>query len=207
MTQNDHETTRGFRPGARRRSRIAAGVAMGAAAIGGNLLLYSSLDGAAPVVQAVQDIPAGTQITPEMLRTVDVDIDASVLAVPGDQLTLVPGRYAKVRIVSGSLVVEPALQDAPLVSDGSSVIAIEVPRSLVPTGVREQSTVRLVYRDAADTQVLVAGQVVGLPLGSDDGVNTTSLSIEVIAEDAPGIVLADDVRIVLLAPAAPEASG
>ena len=53
----------GFDPTSRRRSRIAAGVALAAVAIGGNLLVYSNLDASKPVVQAVRDVPAGEQIT------------------------------------------------------------------------------------------------------------------------------------------------
>jgi SAF domain len=199
MSQPDADAVRGFRPSARRRNRIAAGVALGAAAIGGNLLLYTSLDNKSPVVQAVIDIPAGAQITPDMLRTVEVDLDETVLAVPGDQLTLVPGRYAKVRIVSGSLVVEPALQDVPLVADGAAVIAVEVARTLVPTGVRERSRVDLVYL-VDGVEVVVGGHVVGLPFDAEGGSGIVSLSVEVSTADAPGVATASDVRVVLVSP-------
>ena len=190
-------TNRGFRPNARRRSRIAAGVALGAAAIGGNLLVYASLDRKTPVVQAILDIPAGTEITTDMLRTVEVELDESVQAVPGDQLPIVPGHYAKVRIVAGSLVVAPALQSTPLVADGAAVIAVELAPGLVPTGVRERSLVELVYlRDGIET--VVGGRVVGLPEDSEGG--QVSLSVEVANADAPGVATAADVRVVLLSP-------
>jgi SAF domain len=199
MSQSDADTTRGFRPSARRRNRIAAGIALGAAAIGGNVLLYTSLDDKSPVVQAVTDIPAGAQITPDMLRTVEVDLDETVLAVPGSELALVPGQYAKVRIVSGSLVVTPALQSDPLVADGAAVVAIEVARTLVPSGVRERSRVDLVYV-VDGVEVVVAGHVVGLPFEAEGGSDIASLSVEVATADAPGVATAEDVRVVLLTP-------
>jgi hypothetical protein len=206
MSSRHDDTIRGFRPNTRRRNRIAAGVALGAAAIGGNLLVYSSLDAKSPVVQAVRDIPAGTQITPDMLRTVSVDLDDSVLAVPGDQLALVPGRYTRVRIVSGSLIVDPALQDGPLVADDAAVIAIEVARALVPAGLRERSRIELVYV-RGDVEVIVPGLVVGLPTDSEGGLATVSLSVEVATADAPGTVTASDVRVLLLPPDDTETDG
>ena len=50
---------RGFRPASRRRARIALGVVIAALAVGGNLLVYSSLDHKTEVLQVVRDIPAG----------------------------------------------------------------------------------------------------------------------------------------------------
>lgn len=200
MSSLEPDATRGFRPSARRRNRIAAGVALGAAAIGGNLLVYSSLDDSISVVQAVRDIPAGTEITSDMLRTVDVDLDDSVRAVPGEQLSLVPGRYAKVRIVSGSLIVDPALQDLPLVANESAVVAIDISPSLIPIGTRERSRVELVFNDRDDATVVVPGRTVGLPVVSTSSGSTVSLSVEVEAASASAVAISDDVRVVLLSP-------
>ena len=55
-------------------------------AIGGNVLVYASLDSTEPAVQAVVDVPAGAQISADMLRTVDVDVDPSVNVVGGEEL-------------------------------------------------------------------------------------------------------------------------
>ena len=106
---------RGFKPASRRRNRIALGVLLAAIAIGGNVFVYSSLDSAEPVVQVVRDVPAGEQLTSDMLRTVEVDADSTVNLVAGDQLDSLVGSYAKVRLVSGSLVTAEALQSTPLV--------------------------------------------------------------------------------------------
>jgi hypothetical protein len=196
--------TTGFRPTARRRNRIAAGVALGAIAIGGNVLVYSSLDDAEPVVQAVRDIPAGTEITPGMLRSVDADLDDSIDAIPANQLEAISGRFAKVRIVSGSLVSANSLQSDPLVSAGRSVVALQVSRGALPIGLRERSRVQLVVppttsATSVDGQpTVVEGRTVGLPIDANSALGTVSLSVEVGALDAPAIAAADDVRVVLL---------
>lgn len=202
MSEPTQRTT-GFRPAARRRNRIAAGVALGAIAIGGNVLLYSSVDDSAAVVQAVRDIPAGTQITPDMLRSVDADLDDSIEAISANQLDAISGRFAKVRIVSGSLVSANSLQSDPLVTAGRSVVALQVSRGALPVGLRERSRVQLVVPgarsiDALDAPTVVEGRTVGLPVDANSALGTVSLSVEVDALDAPTIAAADDVRVVLL---------
>ncbi len=198
------ERVRGFRPTARRRNRLAAGLALGAVAIGGNVLVYSSLDSSEPVVQVVRDVPAGRQITPDMLRTVDVDVDATVNVIPGTDLGSLVGQYAKVRLVSGSLVVRTALQSDPLLNPGNAVVAIEVKAAELPVGLRERVPVQLVIsRPASDDSAVPAtidGRIVGLPVASDSGLGTQSVSIEVAAADASAVAAADDVRVVLLVP-------
>ena len=135
----ESERVHGFRPTARRRNRLAAGLALGAVAVGGNVFVYSSLDSSEPVVQVVRDVPAGTQLTADMLRTVDADVDATVNVIAGAELDTLIGQYARVRLVSGSLVVAPALQSTPLVSPGNAVVAIEARASELPIGLRGAS--------------------------------------------------------------------
>lgn len=207
MSRDPQTSTRGFRPSARRRNRIAAGIALGAAAIGGNLLVYSSLDDTTTAVQAIDNIPAGTQVTAEMLRTVDVDVDASVPTVDGSQLSTIVGQYAKVRIVAGQLVVGLAFQPDPLVEAGKAIVAIEVDADLMPTDLRERSTLELVVLDADGQPESVPGEAVGIPIESDSGSGSVSLSVEVDAADAPRIATAEVVRVVLLPPQPGEQDG
>jgi hypothetical protein len=195
---------RGFQPASRRRSRIAAGVALAAIAIGGNLWVYSNLDTSEPVVQAVRDIPAGEQITTDMLRAVDVDVDGTVNVIAGDRLDSLVGSYAKVRLVSGSLVTAEALQPTPLVTPGASVVAIQVADGSLPIGLRERVPVLLVVpADRSETETgatSIAGRVVGLPTDTASALGLQSLSVEVAAADAATIAAADDVRVVLVEP-------
>jgi hypothetical protein len=192
----------GFQPAARRRNRIAAGVALSAIAIGGNLYVYSALDASEPVVQAVRDVPAGEQITADMLRTVDVDVDSTVNVIAADRLDSLVGSYAKVRLVAGSLVTVEAIQPTPLVTAGTSVVAIQVADGSLPIGLRERVPVLLVVPgDGSDAGVVsVAGRVVGLPTDTSSALGLQSLSVEVAAADAATIAAADDVRVVLVEP-------
>ena len=192
---------RGFQPASRRRNRIAFGVLLAALAIGGNVFVYSSLDHAEPVVQVVRDVPAGDQLTADMLRTVDVDADSTVNLVNGDQLDALVGSYAKVRLVSGSLVTVDALQATPLVTPGSAVVAIQVAEGTLPRGVRERAPVVLVIADDAGP-TSVAGRVVGLPTSTNAALGVQSLSVEVDANEAATVAAADDVRVVLVEPSA-----
>lgn len=203
--------TPAFRPASRRRNRIAAGVALAAAAIAGNVLVYSSLDDADPVVQVVRDVPAGEQITPDMVRSVDVEVDDSVAVVPAADIAGVVGQYAKVRLVAGSLVTSPALQTDPLVAAGSSVVAIQVADGALPVGLRERSPIEVViphHTDDPDARpVTVEARVVGLPSTPESAIGTQSLSIEVDDTEAARVASADDVRVVLVDPRPDPARG
>ena len=195
---------RGFRPASKRRSRIAAGVALAAVAVGGNLLVYANLDSSEPVVQATRDVPAGEQITSDMLRTVDVDADSTVELVAGEQLESLIGSYARVRLVAGSLVTAAAIQPDRLVSPGASVVAIQVAEGSLPIGLRERVPVLLVVpadRTNDDATIRsIPGRVVGLPTATSSALGVQSLSVELAAADAATVAAADDVRVVLVEP-------
>lgn len=207
-TSGSASTARGFQPAARRRNRIAAGALLAAVAIGGNALVYSSLNTSEPVVQVVRDVPAGARLTADMLRTVDADVDATVNVIPGDDLDALVGRYAKVRLVSGSLIVAEALQDEPLVAPGSAVVAVQVDEGSLPLGLRERVPVVLVVPSPSDTAgpLSIDGQVVGLPQETATALGRQSVSVEVALADAPTVAAADDVRVVLVEPT-PQSEG
>ena len=200
MSKQPDETTRGFRPSARRRNRIAAGIALGAAAIGGNVLVYSSLDDTTTAVQAVVNIPAGAQVSADMFRIVEVDVDPTVPTVTADQLPLLIGQYSRSRIVSGSLVVGVTFQAEPLVQIDKAIVAIEIDEDLVPIGTRERSNLQLVTLDADDIPQTVPGRALAPPIPSVSGQGTVSMSIEVDTAQAAALATSDIVRVVLLPP-------
>ena len=147
----------------------------------------------------VRDVPAGEQLTADMLRTVDVDADSTVNLVAGERLDSLVGTYAKVRLVSGSLLTAEALQSGPLVSAGSSVVAIQVGEGTLPIGVRERAAITLVIPgDTGPTSI--DARVVGLPVATSSVLGVESLSVEVDADDAATVAAADDVRVVLVEP-------
>lgn len=193
---------RGFRPSSRRRTRMAIGAVLVAVAVGGNLLLYTGLDQRTAVLQVVRDVPAGVQLVADDLRTVEVATDPSVRTMGADALGAVVGSYAKVRIVSGSLVVAEAVQPDPLVSPGAAVVAVQVPDGALPIGLRERSRVHLVVpppRNAeGEPPRVVAGLAVGLPSSPQSVTGRISLSVEVAESDAAAVAASDDVRVVLV---------
>lgn len=193
---------RGFRPRSRRRARIAGGVALAATAVGGNVLIYSSLDDRTEVVQVVSDVRAGDLITAESLRVVAVDLDATVPVVRADEIDLVLDHYARVHLASGTLVAPVLVQGSPLVAEGSSVVAIELRPTRVPDGVRERSQLELIVRSDDEAPAFrTSGRVVTRPAAAEDVSGVLTMSVELPAADAEVVAAADEVRIVLLDPA------
>lgn len=193
---------RGFRPASRRRSRIAIGAALAALAIGGNVLLYSSLDDKTEVLQVVRNVRAGEVVTSDDLRVVEVDLDPTVPAVAADQIGLVVNQYARVYITSGSLMVQQLVQPTPLVTAGAGVVAVEIRPTRVPSGLRERSRVMIVVlpEDADDDLFVTTGRVVARGTDADNVTGVFGLSVEVAEGDAPAVAAGDDVRVVVLDP-------
>jgi hypothetical protein len=192
---------RGFRPASRRRSRIVLGVILAAGAVGGNVLVYAGLDQKTEAIQVVRDVPAGDIVRAEDLRVVEVDVDATVPTVSPDALGSVVNQYARVHIASGSLMVGVFVQPTPLVTLGQGVVAVELRPTQVPAGLRERSRVELVVAsNDADADFVTEGRVVARQ--EPDGDERVALSVEVGELDAAIVAAADDVRVVLLDPAA-----
>lgn len=193
---------KGFRPGSRRRARIAGGAALAAAAIGGNVLLYASLDDRTEVLQVVSDVRAGELVTADDLRVVEVDLDPSVPVVRADDIGLIANRYARVHIASGTLAVPVLVQDTPLVTAGSAVVAIELRPTLVPAEIRERSLLELIVVDSDGGELRTTGRAVTRPAEVDGVTALLSMSVELDAGVAPDVAAADEVRVVLLDPGA-----
>lgn len=193
---------RGFRPASRRRARIATGVALAAVAIGGNVLVYSSLDDKSEVLQVIRNVRAGEIVTSDDLRVVEVDLDPTVPAVAADQIGLVVNQYARVYITSGSLMVEQLVQPMPLVTAGAGVVAVEIRPTRVPSGLRERSRVMIVVvPDNSDDEMFVTtGRVVARGNDADNVTGVFGLSVEVSEMDAPMVAAGNDVRVVVLDP-------
>jgi hypothetical protein len=189
---------RGFRPASRRRSRIAAGAVLAAVAIGGNVLLYASLDDKTEVLQLVRDVRAGEVVTGADLRIVEVDLDPTVPAVDADDVGLVTNQYARVFLPAGSLIFDQLVQPSPLVTEGAGVVAVEVRPTQIPSGLTTRSQVLLVIVPDDDAELFVTNGRVVRHGGADDGGGVAALSVEVAVEDAPTVAAADDVRVVLV---------
>src|SRR4051794_19913122 len=103
--------------------RIAVGAVLSMIAVGIMLLVFASADKRVAVLQVVRDLPAGTQLTADDVRSVDLSTDPSLAVVRTVDLPAVIGQYTKVRIVSGGLLATGLLQGRPLVAPGAAVVA------------------------------------------------------------------------------------
>ena len=193
------EPVRGFRPGGRRRARIAGGVALAAVAIGGNVLAYASLDDRTAVLQVVEDVRAGDVLTVDRLRVVTVDVDPTVPVVLAADLAAVTDQHARVHIPSGSLLSPVVLQPGPLAAAGAAVVGIELRPTRVPDGVRERSRLQLVATDDGG-ELRTEGRAVTRPAEADGVSGAVTMSVEVAREDAARLAAADEVRVILLDP-------
>jgi hypothetical protein len=203
VASGERAEPRGFRPASRRRARIAGGAALAAVAVGGNVLVYSSLDDTTEVVQAVSNIRPGDVVTSDDLRIVEVDLDSTVPVVRADEIGLVVNQYARTYIASGSLVIPEFVQSTPLVAPGRSVIALEVRPTQVPANVRERSRVELVVVSDGAPGMRAEGRVVDLGSSSNDSATGVfPLSVELPADVAADFAAAEQVEVVLLDPAA-----
>src|SRR3954454_11072049 len=127
----------GFRPSSRSRLRIAVGAVLSMVAVGIVLLVFASADKRVAVLQVVHDLPAGTRLTTEDVRSIDVSTDPSLAVVRTADLQGVVGQYTKVRMVSAGLLATGLLQGQPLVAPGSAVVAVTGPAGGGSAGVRE----------------------------------------------------------------------
>jgi hypothetical protein len=186
--------------------RIAVGALLAVVAIGAMLLIFAAADRRAAVLQLVHDVPAGQQITSVDVRSIEVSADPTLAVVRTDALGSVVGRYARVRMVSGSLLTIGMLQSVPLVGPGAAVVAITIPTGELPAGLRERSSVQLVFPLVKGTDgVAVApapvnGRIIGLPTAPDSVSGRLALSVETSATEAVAVAQASSVRVVLLDP-------
>ncbi len=150
------------------------------------------------------DVPAGEQITADMLRTVDVDVDSSVNVIAGDRLDSLVGQLRegadRVRFAGHR-------RGAPAVTPGRPPERRSSPsrsrtvrcrsacasgsrscwsfRAMARTPIRASSRSRAEWSDCRSTSSALGRQ---------------SLSVEVAAADAATMAAADDVRVVLVEP-------
>jgi hypothetical protein len=183
--------------------RITIGTLLSLVAVGVVLLVFSTADRRVAVLQVVHDLPAGTQLTIDDVRTIELSSDPSLAVVRSADIASVVGQYTRVRIVTGGLLATGLLQSAPLVAPGSAVVAVTVPSGEVPAGLRERSQVQVVLVPNGGDAVVpapVVGRVVGLPISPDSVTGQMSISLEVASADAVAVASATRVRVVLLDP-------
>lgn len=204
VTTGGLHLTGGFRPLGRRRIRMLTGAVVSLAAVGGNLVIYSSMDTRTEVLQMVRDVPAGTQIEAADVRVVEVWLDPRVNAILSDRAGSVVGAHAKVRLAAGSLLVAEALQAGSLVAPGAAVVAVQLSEGAVPLGLQERSVILVVippppFSEFTEPEV-VSAVVMAPPRPVTSSTGRVAISLEVAVDSAVAIARAEDVRILLLDP-------
>jgi flagella basal body P-ring formation protein FlgA len=122
----------GFRPSSRSRVRIAVGALLSMVAVGVVLLVFSTADRRVAVLQVVRDLPAGSQVGSDDVRSIELSADPSLAVVRATDIASVVGQYTKVRIVAGGLLASGLVQPGALVAPGSAVVAVTIPSGELP---------------------------------------------------------------------------
>lgn len=202
-------------PGLRMRPQRPIRALLGALLVVGSVVaaitIYTSLGDRVKVLAATRTILAGEPIDAADLRIVAISTDDELATISATERSVVIGQYARVRIAAGALVVDEAIQTAPLVDPDRVLMAIQVSAGSVPVGLREQSRVvliverstsvtndtppRLVEATVVSVPADLAGRVAGA--GPNDVV---ALSVEVPPDAAAAIGTAEEISIGVLDP-------
>lgn len=184
------------RPASPRRRRptlavLAVLLIVGGAAAAG--LLAARLDSRQPVLVMAQDVPAGTEITTDLLATTDVAAYGLKL-VPRDQAGQVLGTYTTVPLAEGQLLETPSLTNAEPFAANTAQVGVPLRASSAPDGLRSGDLVRLVRIGVTNKPpVAIATALVlstntdtrGGTLGGDDQPSSSaSVLVPIAAADA-----------------------
>lgn len=134
------------RPSPPRRRRptlavLAVLLVVGGAALAGVLALR--LDSRQPVLVMAQNVPAGTEITTDLLATTDVASDG-LKVVPGDQAGQVLGTFTTIPLAQGQLLETSSLTSATPFGTDKAQVGVPLEGGSAPDGLRSGDLVRLV---------------------------------------------------------------
>jgi len=160
-------------PPRRRRPAVALlGVLLivGGAALAGLLALRMDSRDAVVVVNA--DVPAGTEITRDMLGQTNAAIDSDVV-IPVESVASILGTYAKVPLSQGQLLDTTMLvRTNPLENGQVAEVGVPVVEGRVPDGLRSGDLVRVMRigeNSSGGGQALALALVVNPPTTSESG--------------------------------------
>jgi SAF domain len=181
----------GLRMRPHRPMRALAGALVVVASVVAALAIFARVGDRTEVLAVSRDVLAGEQITDNDLEVVSLSSDDRIPTVPASQRSAIVGQYARVRLLSGSLLAIDSVQPRPIVDPDRVLMSVVVPVGLVPVGLREQSRVVLVVTPPTSggvrpAPVLVDAIVAAVPrnlgevVGSADaGQGTIALAVEV----------------------------
>ena len=117
-----------------------------------------------------QEIPAGTQITAEMLRSTDVASEG-LLIIKESEAGQVLGTYASSTLNEGQLLDTTMLQETSPYPPGSVRVGVPLTGGLVPADLRAGDQVRMIRAgdSSASATPLALGLVLNVVGSSEDG--------------------------------------
>jgi hypothetical protein len=137
----------------RRPGWIAAGVALVALAVLGNVYLFQTSGHRISVVRVARNVPVGQQLVHADLDTSSVALGPGVQVIPARQLGEVVGRRAAVDLRSGTLLSVSQVTTQLTPQPGQALVTVAVkPGELPPGGLAPGSQVRIVSTPGSQGQ-------------------------------------------------------
>lgn len=181
-------------PPRRRRPALAAIAVLlivGGAAIAG--LLALRLDSREPVLVLTKDVPAGTEITTEVLGTTRVASEGLRIIAEKDARDIL-GTYARTALTAGQLLDPSVLTTADPVGPDQVKVGILLKAGQVPPGLTSGDEVRIVRLGdgTAPVRPLAVGLILFTDAGEDGGLSgggtSTNATVLVPEAAADGII-------------------
>lgn len=164
-------------------ARAAIGVLLMVASVLTALAIYQRVGHRRNVLVLTRNVLAGEQVKATDFGPVAVSTDGRLHTVDAGSAPNLVGKFAKVRMLEGTLLVAESLQDRPLVPDGKALTTVTVPATGVPVGLREGSRLLLTLVPASSAPGAVVAQVEAFvasnPSRAAEGSSQVAVSVEV----------------------------
>jgi hypothetical protein len=161
------------------------------------VVLWMNAGDRKPVLAMKNDVAAGQIIEADDLKVVRVSADSGVALVASSASDDVVGQPATTSLLAGSLLVADAVGSDDGLAQGTTVIAIPVPRTEIPSDDLETGDRLVLYRtpggsgDAGTgTDVIGSGRVFSVDEGDDGSTSDIRVSVTVDEGLAPEIASA-----------------
>ena len=161
------------------------------------VVLWMNAGDRKPVLAMKNDVAAGQIIEADDLKVVRVSADSGVALVASSASDDVVGQPATTNLLAGSLLVADAVGSDDGLAQGTTVIAIPVPRTEIPSDDLETGDRLVLYRTpggsgdgGTGTDVIGSGRVFSVDEGDDGSTSDIRVSVTVDEGLAPEIASA-----------------
>jgi hypothetical protein len=158
------------------------------------VVLWMNAGDRKPVLAMADDVAAGQIIEQDDLKVVRVSADSGVTLIASSAMDQVVGQPATSNLLAGSLLVPEAVGSDDGLDQGTTVIAIPVPRTEIPSDELETGDRLVLYRtpannggEQAEAEIMGEGRVFSVDAGDDGSGSDIRISITVDESLAPEI--------------------